>query len=138
MLTAALGAQCMKWETSPAAAELEEKVLNWLRDMIGLPKYFSGVIQDTASTSTLAAIICARENFTHFKINNDGFDDYKFLRVYCSTETHSSIEKAVKIAGIGKKNLVKIEIDSEFRMKPEALDEAIKKDISEVINHYVW
>jgi aromatic-L-amino-acid decarboxylase len=130
MLTAALGAQCMKWETSPAAAELEEKVLNWLRDMIGLPKYFTGVIQDTASTSTLAAIICARENFTHFKINNDGFDNYKFLRVYCSTETHSSIEKAVKIAGIGKKNLVKIEIDSEFRMKPEALDEAIKKDIS--------
>ncbi|HEY5123978.1 MAG TPA: aminotransferase class V-fold PLP-dependent enzyme [Ignavibacteria bacterium] len=130
MLTAALGAQCMKWETSPAAAELEEKVLNWLRDMIGLPKYFSGVIQDTASTSTLAAIICARENFTRFKINNDGFDDYKFLRVYCSTETHSSIEKAVKIAGIGKKNLVKIEIDSEFRMKPESLEKTILKDIS--------
>ena len=61
MLTSTLAAQCMIWETSPAAAELEEKVMNWLRDMIGLPGYFEGVIQDTASTATLAAIITARE-----------------------------------------------------------------------------
>jgi aromatic-L-amino-acid/L-tryptophan decarboxylase len=130
MLTSAIGAQCMKYETSPAAAELEEKVLNWLRDMIGLPEYFSGVIQDTASTSTLAAIITARENLSDFKINESGFRHFENLRVYCSAETHSSIEKAVKIAGIGRKNLVKIETDEHFKMRPDELLKAIEKDIS--------
>jgi aromatic-L-amino-acid decarboxylase len=71
MLTSTLAAQCMIWETSPAAAELEEKVMNWLRDSIGLPASFEGVIQDTASTATLAAIITAREKISGFSINND-------------------------------------------------------------------
>ena len=129
MLTSALGVQGMKWETSPSATELEEKVMNWLKDMIGLPKNFSGVIQDTASTSTLASIICAREKFSDFKINQSGFKDFENLRVYCSTETHSSIEKAVKIAGIGKSNLVKVNVDEKFKMNTGELEKEIKKDI---------
>ena len=69
MLTSALGAQCMKWETSPAATELEEAVMNWLKKMTGLPEHFEGVIQDTASTSTLCAILTAREKLTGFQVN---------------------------------------------------------------------
>ena len=129
MLTSALGAQCMKWETSPSAAELEEKVMIWLRDMIGLPKDFTGVIQDTASTSTLASIITAREYISEYKINKEGFSGNEKYRVYCSTETHSSVEKAVKIAGIGRDNLVKIPVDENFAMLTGKLEEAIKSDI---------
>ncbi|MCX6165567.1 MAG: aminotransferase class I/II-fold pyridoxal phosphate-dependent enzyme [Ignavibacteriae bacterium] len=129
MLMSALGVQGMKWETSPAATELEEKVMNWLKVMIEIPERFSGVIQDTASTATLVAIISAREKFSDYKINKDGFKDFKNLRVYCSTETHSSIEKAVKIAGIGKSNLVKVKVDEEFRMNTDELEIEIKKDI---------
>jgi aromatic-L-amino-acid/L-tryptophan decarboxylase len=129
MLMSALGVQGMKWETSPAAAELEEKVMNWLKEMTGIPEYFSGVIQDTASTSTLAAIISAREKYSDYKINAEGFKNFNNLRVYCSTETHSSIEKAVKIAGIGKENLVKVKVDGEFSMDSLALEEAIDRDI---------
>ncbi|MFZ4590287.1 MAG: pyridoxal phosphate-dependent decarboxylase family protein [Ignavibacteria bacterium] len=129
MLTSALGAQCMKWETSPSAAELEEKVMIWLRDMIGLPKDFIGVIQDTASTSTLASIITAREYHSDFKINKEGFSGNERYRVYCSTETHSSIEKAVKIAGIGRDNLVKVSVDENFALIPSELEKAIESDI---------
>ena len=130
MLISALGAQCMKWETSPAAAELEEKVMNWLRDMLGIPDNFTGVIQDTASTSTLVSILTAREKFSDYKINNSGFKDFNNFRVYCSSETHSSIEKAVKIAGIGKDNLIKIDVDDEYRMNSKLLKEKIQEDIS--------
>ncbi|HAH57349.1 MAG TPA: aspartate aminotransferase family protein, partial [Bacteroidales bacterium] len=101
MLTAALGQQGMIWETSPAAAELEERVMEWLKQMCGLPDNWTGVIQDTASASTLAALLTAREKVTGFRVNEEGSSDTDKLRVYCSTETHSSIEKAVKIAGIG-------------------------------------
>ncbi len=128
MLTTALGVQGMKWETSPAATELEERVMNWLKGMLGLPESFSGVIQDTASTSTLASIICAREKFSGFRINQNGFKDFEGLRLYCSTETHSSIEKAVKISGIGRNNLVKLGVDDEYRMKTDELENAIIKD----------
>jgi aromatic-L-amino-acid/L-tryptophan decarboxylase len=129
MLTSALGVQGMKWETSPSAAELEEKVINWLKGMLGLPENFSGVIQDTASTSTLAAIISAREKFSDYEINRKGFKDFENLRVYCSTETHSSIEKAVKITGIGNENLIKVKTDVKYRMDTDALEEAIRADI---------
>ena len=128
MLTAALGTQCMLWETSPAAAELEEKVMNWLKSMTGLPENFQGVIQDSASTSTLVAILTAREKATEFDINENGFSHNKF-RVYCSTEAHSSVEKAVKIAGFGNKNLVKIPVDDELAMNVSMLEEAVKTDI---------
>jgi aromatic-L-amino-acid decarboxylase len=129
MLTSTLAAQCMIWETSPAAAELEEKVMNWLRDMIGLPAGFEGVIQDTASTATLAAIITAREKISDFTINNKGFKEAPFLRVYCSEQTHSSIEKAVKIAGFGKNNLVKIGVRDDYSINPDLLKEAIDRDL---------
>ena len=130
MLTASLGAQCMVWDTSPAAAELEESMMNWLKTMTGLPSSWHGVIQDTASTSTLAALLSAREKITAYGINENGFSGNEKLRVYCSTETHSSVEKAVKIAGIGRRNLVKIATDSNFRMDSELLKKAISDDIA--------
>ena len=129
MLTATIGAQCMLWDTSPAAAELEEKTMHWLRDLIGLPSTFEGVIQDSASSATLAAILSARERFSNYEINSSGFDTFKKLRVYASSETHSSIEKAVKIAGFGKNNLVKIPADEKFRLDPAALELSIEADI---------
>jgi aromatic-L-amino-acid decarboxylase len=134
MLTATLGSQCMIWETSPAAAELEEKVMQWLRDMIGLPAEFEGVIQDTASTATLAAIITAREKATAYSFNETGRTENGTLRIYCSEQTHSSVEKAVKICGIGKKNLVKIAVRNDFSMDPVKLEEAV---ISDIKNGYI-
>jgi len=128
MLIATLGTQCMIWETSPAAAELEEKMMNWLRDMIGLPAEFEGVIHDTASTATLAAILTAREKVTNFLVNNDGAEYAGTLRVYCSDQTHSSVEKAVKICGIGRKNLIKISVRDDFSLDPEKLKEKIILD----------
>ncbi len=130
MLTATLGAQCMKWETSPAAAELEEKMMDWLKEMTGLPPAFQGVIQDSASTATLVAILSARERATAYRVNQQGMNAAGTLRVYCSTETHSSIEKAVKIAGIGSENLVKLPTDAAFRMDPHRLREAIESDLA--------
>jgi aromatic-L-amino-acid decarboxylase len=128
MLTASLGAQCMVWDTSPAAAELEETVMNWLKTMTGLPSDWHGVIQDTASTSTLAAILSAREKMTGYSVNESGFAGNEKLRVYCSTETHSSVEKAVKIAGIGRANLVKVATDPQYRMDAARLRKAIAED----------
>jgi len=129
MLTAALGAQCMKWETSPAAAELEEKMMEWLKDMTGLPKHFQGVIQDSASTATLVAILNAREKHSEYQVNEKGMKWFDSFRVYCSTETHSSIEKAVKVAGIGSQNLVKVGVDDRFSLDPGQLKQAIEADL---------
>lgn len=134
MITAALGVQCMIWETSPAAAELEEKVMIWLRDLTGLPQSFTGVIQDTASTATLAAILTAREKTTGFSSNFEGMNSGRTLRVYCSAQTHSSVEKAVGICGIGRKNLVKIPVKEDFSIDDRKLNEAINSDIT---NGYV-
>ncbi len=128
VLTAGLGAQCMSWQTSPAATELEERVLDWLREMVGLPKHFVGVIQDTASTATLAALISAREKATGLQSNKKGIE--KTMRVYASTEAHSSIEKAVKIAGLGSENLRLISTDGSFAMQHELLHKAIEQDIA--------
>lgn len=128
MITSCMGAQCMIWETSPAAAELEERMMNWLAGMIGLPQTFHGVIQDTASTATLASLLTAREKFTGYAINEKGFGNQPDFRIYCSTETHSSVEKAVKIGGFGRCNLVKVPVDKEFRLIPENLDRTITHD----------
>ena len=129
MLTAAMAAQCMVWETSPAAAELEEKVMEWIKQIMGLPSNFKGVIQDSASTSTLVALLSAREKITDFSINETGFESNKY-RVYCSTEAHSSVEKAAKIAGFGRTNLVKIDVGQNQGMIAEQLEEAIQKDLA--------
>jgi aromatic-L-amino-acid decarboxylase len=130
MLTATMGAQCMSWATSPAATELEERVMEWLRDMMGLPAEFTGVIQDTASTATLCAILTAREITTRFAINADGFPEGKKFAVYCSAEAHSSVEKAVRIAGIGRSGLRKIPVDDLGAMIPDLLSQAITEDLA--------
>jgi len=127
MLTATMGAQCMIWQTSPAAAELEERMMEWIAEMQQLPEGYTGVIQDTASTATLCAILTAREKVSGFDVNENGFTGQKYV-VYCSEQTHSSIEKAVKIAGIGSQNLRKIPVDEAFAMRSESLAETISKD----------
>ncbi|RMG36569.1 MAG: aminotransferase class I/II-fold pyridoxal phosphate-dependent enzyme, partial [Methanobacteriota archaeon] len=120
--------QCMIWETSPAATELEERVMQWLARMIGLPREFSGVIQDTASTATLCAILSARERVSNFRINQTGVGEER-LAIYCSTQTHSSIEKDVKIAGLGRDSLRKVDVDENFALIPEQLEAQIKADL---------
>ncbi len=126
LLTAGLGAQCMVWQTSPAAAELEEVVVDWLRQMIGLPDGFAGVIQDTASTATLCALLTAREKATGFESNESGLRAP--LTVYASEEVHSSVDKAVKIAGYGKRSLRRVPTDGRFALAPDKLEEAMAKD----------
>ncbi len=128
MLTATLGAQCMSWATSPAATELEERVMEWLRAMTGLPDAFTGVIHDTASTATLSAILAARESRTRFLINERGYSPEMRFTAYCSTETHSSVEKAVKIAGLGRSHLRKLPVDERYALVPRTLDDAIERD----------
>jgi aromatic-L-amino-acid decarboxylase len=133
MLTATLGVQGMIWETSPAATELEERMMDWLKKMTGLPSGFHGVIQDTASTATLTALLTAREKISSFKINEEGFDNSVY-RIYCSTETHSSIEKGAKIAGFGKKNVVKVRTNNRFEMDVDGLRQAIESDLAKGYN----
>ena len=130
MLTATLGAQCMSWITSPAATELEDRVMDWLRDMIGLPEAFTGVIEDSASTATLCALLTAREKASGRVVNAQGFGGERFT-VYCSSEAHSSVEKGVRIAGIGSRNLRRIRVDENYAMDARALENAIRMDISE-------
>jgi aromatic-L-amino-acid decarboxylase len=132
-LTAALGAQCMLWESSPAATELEEVVMEWLRQILALPETFTGVIQDSASTSTLCALLCARERATDFAINRQGFGEGRGDRlvIYTSEEAHSSVEKGVKIAGFGKDRLMLIPTGEDFALIPEELERAIEKDKQE-------
>ncbi len=127
MLTATLGAQCMSWETSPAATELEERMMEWLIDLTGLPGSWKGVIQDTASTSTLCALLTAREKASGFSVNRSGVKDNNY-RVYASKESHSSIDKAVRIAGLGTDNLVKIDTDEALSMDPKHLEDMILED----------
>jgi len=126
-ITSAMGAQCMIWDTSPSAAELEQRMLEWLRDAMGIPSGWEGVIQDSASSATLVAIITAREVKTGFRSNEEGVPQN--LRIYGSTETHSSIEKAAGVSGIGRQNLVKVPVDGEMRMDPVRLEERIIEDL---------
>jgi aromatic-L-amino-acid decarboxylase len=128
MLTATLGAQCMLWQTSPAATELETRVLDWLRQMIGLPEGFAGVIQDSASSATLCAILVARERASDWQANAVGLRACPPLAFYASEEAHSSVEKAVTIAGLGRSGLRLITTDDAFAMRPDALDAAIRED----------
>ena len=129
MLMATLGVQGMKWDTSPTSTELEERMMEWLRDAMGIPKDWSGVIQDTATNATLTSILTAREQRSKQAVNEKGFQGQPVFRIYCSTETHSSIEKGAKIAGIGKQNVVKIPVDDQMRLRPDLLEAAIKKDL---------
>jgi len=128
MLTATLGAQCMLWQTSPAATEMETRVLDWLRQMCGLPEDFAGVIQDSASSATLCALLTARERATGWRSNEQGLAGLGPLTVYGSEQTHSSIDKDVMVAGLGRENLRKLPVDDDFALKPEALEQAIAAD----------
>ncbi len=128
MLTATLGAQCMSWETSPAATELEQRVMEWLRKMVGLPDGFVGSIQDSASTATFEALIVARERATGFAIADQGLSGHPSPMAYCSEEAHSSVEKAVRLLGWGRANLRKIQVDENFAMDTHALERAILED----------
>ena len=129
-LTAAgLGAQCMSWQTSPAATELEEVVMDWLRQMVGLSRQFTGVIQEFASTSTLVALLCARERSTNFSQNRGGVqEEAKPLVVYASEESHSSVWKAAMLAGFGKENLRLIPTDENHALIPKKLETAMQDD----------
>ena len=128
MITSTIGAQCMIWETSPAAAELEEKVIDWLKNEMGIPKNWSGVINDTASSGTLTSLITAREIISNYAVNKNGLNKNNFI-VYSSKEAHSSIEKAIKIIGIGKNNLIKIDTNDDLSMNVKDLEFKIKRDI---------
>ncbi len=128
MLTLALGSQCMSWATSPAATELEQVVMDWLRQMIGLPPGFVGVIQDTASTATLVALLSARERATRGDAGARGLSGAARLAVYASSEAHSSVDKGVKLAGYGLEQLRHIPVDSDYAMLPDALERALVQD----------
>jgi aromatic-L-amino-acid decarboxylase len=128
MLMATLGVNGMLWQTSPAATELETRVMQWLRDMIGLPAGFTGVIQDTASTATLCAILTARERALQGRGNRAGLNGAGAFTTYCSAETHSSIEKDIRIAGLGSENLRSIPIDADFGIRIDLLEQAIAAD----------
>lgn len=127
MLTATMGAQGMLWETSPAATEMEERVMNWMIDLLQLPKSWDGCIQVSASSSTLVAVISAREKYSGYTINQQGAKQP--LTVYASEHIHSSVEKAVRIAGMGSDNYGAIGVDENFAMRPDLLETAIKEDI---------
>jgi aromatic-L-amino-acid decarboxylase len=132
LLASGLGVQGMLWATSPACTELETHVLDWLVPMLGLPEKFlstssgGGVIQDTASSANLCAVLAAREHATQLDSNRAGCNGR--LVAYASTQTHSSIEKAVKIAGLGSDNLRLIDVDEHFAMRPELLARQIEAD----------
>jgi aromatic-L-amino-acid/L-tryptophan decarboxylase len=130
MLSAAFDVKALLWRGAPAAQELEEVTLSWLRQMIGLPEAFSGIIYDTASVSTLHAIAAAREGLD-LRVREDGMSgraDLPLLRVYASEQAHSSVEKCVMTLGLGQRSLRKIPTDAEFRMDAEALARAVEED----------
>lgn len=129
LLSAAFNVNAMLWRTSPAATELEEVTLTWLRRLMGLPESFGGVIYDTASISSLCAIAAAREALTDLKIREEGFGGSKApISLYASEHAHSSIDKAGIILGVGQSGIRKIATDAEFRMQPTALARAIRED----------
>ena len=129
LLTAALNANGMLWRTSPSLTELETVTLAWLRDTLGLPSNLFGIINDTASINSFLALAAAREA-TGLDIRRKGMTgrDLPPLRVYCSDQAHSSIEKGALALGVGADGVIKIESDDAFRMKPEALEAALARD----------
>jgi aromatic-L-amino-acid decarboxylase len=127
-LTNAIASQCMLWQTSPAATEIEQVMIDWLRQAMALPVGFKGVIQDSASSATLSAVLTMRERALNFTGNDQGLSNQPRLRIYCSAQVHSSIDKACWVAGIGQQNLIKIPTNANFEMDPIALQAAITTD----------
>lgn len=132
LLAAALNVNGMLWQTSPAATELEEVTLDWLRQMLGLPGEFRGIIMDTASMASLIAIAAAREatNLEIRRLGMAGRPELPRLILYASEQAHSSIEKGALTLGIGQENVRKIATDAEFRMNPDLLSAAIEQDLA--------
>ena len=132
MLVSTIAAQCMLWQTSPAATEMEGVMVRWLRDAMGLPDTFEGVIQDSASSATLSAVLTMRERASGWRGNREGLSKLGQLRIYCSDQVHSSIDRACWVAGIGQDNLVKIGTTGapEYAMNPDELRQRIKEDIA--------
>jgi aromatic-L-amino-acid decarboxylase len=131
LLSSAFNVNAMLWRTSPAATELEELVMDWLRQLLGLPPEFMGIINDSASVSSLCAIAVAREALG-LRIREEGLagrPDLPRLRLYTSEQAHSSIEKAAIVLGIGQEGVAKIAVDDEFRLRSEALEAAVTEDL---------
>lgn len=125
----AMAVQCMLWQTSPAATELETRVLDWLRRALGLPEDFKGVIQDSASSATLVAVLVMRERALKWAGNKAGLSGQGRLRIYCSGQVHTSIDRAIWVSGIGEDNLVRVPVIGEMRsLDVAALDAAIVAD----------
>jgi len=128
MLAATVNPNGMLWRTSPASTELEQVVLHWLWQLLGLPDQCFGVIHDTASTATFHAVAAARETLD-LPVRTRGLSGAPTLVLYTSEQAHNSVEKAAMSLGVGLENVRKIEVDAEYRMKPEALDAAITADL---------
>ena len=131
ILSAAFNVNGMLWKTGPSSTELERVTLNWLREMIGIPDNFWGIIYDTASVSSLHAIAAAREQIPALEIREKGMtgrNDLPLLKLYCSEQAHSSIDKAAITLGLGLKGITKIPVDKSYRMIPEKLQEVIEED----------
>jgi len=130
-LSTGLGVIGLSWQSSPALSELEEVMTDWMRQMVGLSDAWSGVIQDTASTSTLVALLCARERTTAYGLVRGGLQQEESpLVVYASSHSHSSVEKAALLAGFGRDNLRLVAHDEQFAMRADALEEAIAADVA--------
>lgn len=130
-LIAALNNNAMVWRSGPASVELEQVVCDWLRQMLGLPEDFQGHINDTASVATLVALAAARERVTEGAARTAGLHGLASLRIYCSAEAHSSVEKAAIILGLGQENVVKIPTDSKFQLRADALMGVAMQDRSQ-------
>lgn len=128
MVAAGLGVNCMMWDTSPSAAELEQRVLQWIGTAMHLPAHWQGSIQDTASTATLTAVVAAREKALGYNGMENGLQGQPTLVMYTSTEAHFSVEKAARIAGIGSKNLRRIPVGKDRTLDTDALANAIAED----------
>ncbi|MEQ6291576.1 pyridoxal phosphate-dependent decarboxylase family protein [Vogesella sp. GCM10023246] len=130
-LSTGLGVLGLSWQSSPALTELEETTTDWVRQMVGLSDQWSGVIQDTASTSTLLALICARERASDYALVKGGMQALdKPLIIYVSRHAHSSVDKAALLAGFGKDNIRYVDTDADFALIPSALEHAIQADLA--------
>jgi aromatic-L-amino-acid decarboxylase len=131
LVSTGLGVIGLSWQSSPALTEIEEVVTDWIRRMVGLSEAWSGVIEDTASTGALVALICARERTTDYALSRGGLQaEPRPLSIYVSAHSHSSIEKAALLAGFGRANLRLVPFDDEYAMRADALDEAVRADLA--------
>jgi aromatic-L-amino-acid decarboxylase len=130
-LSTGLGVLGLSWQASPALTELEEVATDWMRQMVGLSAAWNGVIQDTASTSTLLALLCAREKTTNYSLNGGGLQaEQQPLTVYVAAHGHSSVEKAALLAGFGRRNVCVVPHDEKYAMRPEKLGEMIREGVA--------